>query len=39
MTRATPEYVAERLERQRDKVQRERDRHVALVAGIHLRRV
>jgi predicted outer membrane protein len=31
------EDVAERLERQRDKVQRERDRDVILVAGIHLR--
>jgi len=31
------EDVAERLERQRDRVQRERDRDVILVASIHLR--
>jgi len=31
------EDVAERLEHQRDKVQRERDRDVILVASIHLR--
>jgi hypothetical protein len=31
------EDVAERLERQRDKVQRERDRDVILIASIHLR--
>ncbi len=31
------EDIAERLERQRDRVQRERDRDVILVASIHLR--
>jgi hypothetical protein len=31
------EDVAERLERQRDRVQRERDRDVILAASIHLR--